>query len=145
MADLHEGIESTLTLLRHRLEERITVERRYGDLPEILCYPNRLNQVFMNVLLNAIQAIEERGTITIGTRREAGDAVVEFGDTGVGVPADRLDRIFDPGFTTKGSGVGTGLGLSISYRIVEEHRGSIVLSSEPGRGTGVTIRLPFPT
>lgn len=142
-ANLHHGIESALTLLQHRLGERINVLRRYGPLPDLMCYPNRLNQVFMNVLVNAIQAIADRGTITITTRIDEGHAVLEFEDTGVGIERARLDRIFDPGFTTKGSGVGVGLGLATSYRIVEEHHGNIEVSSERGKGTTVRIRLPI--
>jgi signal transduction histidine kinase len=141
-ADLHDGIESTLTLLHHKLDGRIDVLRRYGSLPKIVCYPNRLNQVFMNVLLNAIHAIDDRGTITISTRTEGDHVVIDFADSGRGIPAENLEKIFDPGFTTKGSGVGTGLGLAISYRIVQEHRGFMTAASEPGKGALLTVRVP---
>jgi signal transduction histidine kinase len=142
-ADIHEGIDSTLTLLHHQLKNRIEVEKRYGDLPRIQCYPNQLNQVFMNLLSNAEQAIDGEGVITIETSRKGNDVVVRIGDTGKGIAADDLDKIFDPGFTTKGVGVGTGLGLSISYNIVSKHRGRIEAESEPGRGTTVTLTLPI--
>jgi signal transduction histidine kinase len=142
-ADLHEGIESTLTLLQHKLKQGIEVIRDFGEIPPMVCSPNRLNQVFMNLLLNAIHAVGERGTITIRSRLEGEQVVLQFSDTGHGIPSENLERIFDPGFTTRGPGVGTGLGLAITYRIVEEHRGAIEVSSEVGKGTEFTIRLPI--
>jgi signal transduction histidine kinase len=141
-ADLHEGLDSTLTLLHHVLKDRISVVKRYGELPPVQCYPNQLNQVFMNVLSNAEQAIEGQGTITINTERQGDTVAVQICDDGAGVPDADLKRIFDPGFTTKGVGVGTGLGLSISYNIVQKHHGKIVAESEPGRGTTITISIP---
>jgi PAS domain S-box-containing protein len=140
--NIHEGIESTLTILHHEIKNRIDVHKEFGDLPEIECYPNQMNQVFLNLLVNAAQAIGDRGTITIRTRHQEGQAVLEFEDTGKGIPAGKLQQIFDPGFTTKGVGVGTGLGLSISYRIIQDHGGTIAVDSTPGRGTTFTIRLP---
>ncbi len=142
-ADLHEGIESTLTLLQHRLKRGIEVIRDFGELPQLVCSPNRMNQVFMNLLVNAIQAMDEHGTITIRTRLDGDQVVLQFADTGHGIPRENLERIFDPGFTTRGPGVGTGLGLPITFRIVEEHRGSIEASSEVGKGSEFTIRLPI--
>jgi signal transduction histidine kinase len=142
-ADIHEGIDSTLTLLHHKLKQGIEVIRDYGDLPKMECFPGRLNQVFMNLLLNAVQALAGGGTITITTRREGNEAVLHFADTGCGIPKENLERIFDPGFTTKGVGVGTGLGLAVSYRIIQGHHGTIAVSSEPGRGSRFTIRLPI--
>jgi len=142
-ADLHEGLDSTLTLLHHRFKNRITVDKRYGDLPAVECYPNQLNQVFMNLLSNAEQAIDGEGTITVATERRDNEVVVTIGDDGKGIQAEELKRIFDPGFTTKGVGVGTGLGLSISYNIVEKHRGRIAAKSDPGGGTQITITLPI--
>ena len=142
--DVHEGIESTLTLLHHKLKQRIDVLREFGDLPEIECFPSRLNQVFMNLLVNAIQAIDGEGTITV--RTSASDACIrlEFRDSGRGVPPDVLPRIFDPGFTTKGVGVGSGLGLAICYQIVrEDHGGEISVDSKPGEGTTFTVTLPI--
>ena len=143
-AELHEGIDSTLRLLQSRLGERISVVRRFGTLPAVLCYPNLMNQVFMNLLANAVDAIEGEGTITIGSRL-AGDDTVEltFADTGSGIEAAHLERIFDPGYTTRGVGVGTGLGLAICYRIMQQHGGTIEVDSEVGAGTTFTLRLPL--
>lgn len=141
-ANLHEGIESTLTLLRHQLKDRITVVRKFGDLPEVECFPNRINQVFMNVLVNAIQAIDGPGTITIETLGRNTGVEIRISDTGRGIAVDELPKIFDPGYTTKGVGVGTGLGLSIVYRIVTAHKGTISAESELGKGTTITIHLP---
>ena len=145
-ADLHEGLESTLTLAAHLLRNRIEVERDFGELPQVDCYANQLNQVFLNMIVNAAQAIEGPGRITLRTRLVDGAqgrrACVEIGDSGGGIPEENLRRIFDPGFTTKGVGVGTGLGLAISYRIVRNHQGEIEVDSSP-RGT--TFRILIPT
>jgi signal transduction histidine kinase len=141
-ADIHEGIDSTLTLLHHGIKNRIAVTKNYGEVPRIPCYPNQLNQVFMNVLSNAAHAIVDRGVVTITTKRRGDDVVIEVSDDGSGIEADNLEKIFDPGFTTKGVGVGMGLGLSITYNIVKRHNGHIAVESEPGRGTTVTITLP---
>jgi signal transduction histidine kinase len=141
-ADVHEGLDSTLTLLDHALRGRVEIEKNYGALPNIHCYPNQLNQVFMNILSNAEQAIEDKGKIRITTEYLGDDVVIKFTDTGRGIPEDKLGRIFDPGFTTKGVGVGTGLGMSISYNIIQKHKGRISVESNPGEGTTVTITLP---
>jgi two-component system NtrC family sensor kinase len=142
--DVHEGIESTLTLLHHELKKRIRVVREFGDLPEIKCFPSKLNQVFMNLLVNAVQAIDGEGSITITTTADAAEVRLEFRDTGHGVAEDVLPRIFDPGFTTKGVGVGSGLGLAICYQIVrEDHRGQITVVSKAGEGTTFTLTLPI--
>ncbi len=141
---MHEGIESTLTLLHHQLKKRIDVVREFGDLPEIECFPSRLNQVFMNLLVNAIQAIDGEGRITVRTSASATHIRLEFHDSGRGVPPDVLPRIFDPGFTTKGVGVGSGLGLAICYQIVhEDHGGEISVDSQLGTGTTFTVTLPI--
>lgn len=140
--DIHEGIESTVTLAYHEFKNRIDIVRDFGDLPKIWCYPTQLNQVFMNVLVNAIHAIAEKGTITITTRRAGDNITIAFGDTGHGISPDHLKRIFDPGFTTKGVGVGTGLGLSIVYKIIRAHDGRIDVASAVGKGTVFTITLP---
>jgi signal transduction histidine kinase len=141
--DIHEGIEDTLTLIHHEIKNRIKVTRKYGKMFPIACYPGRLNQVFLNLLNNARQAIAGEGEITIATYTRDGQAVVEFSDSGAGIPEDKLKRIFDPGFTTKGVGVGTGLGLSICYQIIEDHRGTITARSTVGKGTTLTITLPM--
>ena len=141
-ADLHEGLDSTLTLVRHQLKNRIEVVKEYGDIPAIRCRPNQLNQVFMNLLVNAAQAVEGKGRITIRTF-QSGDIVnIQISDSGKGIPQENLSRIFDPGFTTKGVGVGTGLGLSICFKIAQDHGGDISVESEVGRGSTFTLRLP---
>ncbi|MGD8862333.1 MAG: ATP-binding protein [Myxococcales bacterium] len=140
--DLHDGLDSTLALLHHELKNRIKVVRDYGELPNVSCYANQINQVFMNLLVNAVQAIEGKGRISV-TTRPAGDAVtVRIEDTGRGIAARDLSRIFDPGFTTKGVGVGTGLGLSIVHQILQQHGADIDVHSQPGEGTRVTVSLP---
>jgi signal transduction histidine kinase len=144
-ADIHEGLESTLTLVHHRFKNRIRVHKDYGQLPPVSCFPNQLNQVFMNLLVNAGQAIDEEGDVFISTRRRRDDVVVEFRDTGRGIPSDVLSRIFDPGFTTKGTGVGTGLGLSIVFQILQDHHGHIEVDSTVGLGTTFRITLPIDT
>lgn len=143
VVDLHEGLESTLALLRHVIRDRIEIRREYGPLPAVECYSNQINQVFMNLLLNAAQAIRGRGTITLRTRLAGAQVVVEIEDTGVGIAPEHLDRIFDPGFTTKGSRVGMGLGLLISHQIVERHGGHIDVRSEVGRGSVFRVWLPL--
>jgi len=146
-ADLNDGLESTLTLVGHLTRDRIRVQREYGTLPLVDCYPNQLNQVFLNLLVNAAQAITGDGTITVRTRAvpDTGAAravIVEVTDTGGGIPPEHLVKVFDPGFTTKGVGVGTGLGLAISYQIVAAHRGTIAVDSTPGTGSTFRVTLP---
>ena len=141
--DLHEELESSLTLLNHLLKDRVTVHRKLGDLPAVECIRSQVDQVFLNLLANAAQAVTGPGTITIATRREDRFAVVEIADSGPGIPADVIGRIFDPFFTTKPVGEGTGLGLSISYEIVKKHGGDIRADSPPEGGAVLTIRLPI--
>jgi PAS domain S-box-containing protein len=141
--DIHEGLEDTLTLIHHEIKGRIEVVREYGDLPPVTCYPGRLNQVFLNLLNNARQAILDHGTITIATEVKGDQVEIRFTDTGKGIAPDAVAKVFDPGFTTKGVGVGTGLGLSICYQIIEDHRGSITVTSELGAGTTFTVTLPI--
>ena len=143
LVDLHEGLESTLTLIDHLMKDRIKVIKNYGKLPKVQCYASQINQVFANVLANAVQAIEETGSITITTYQDGSYVLIQVADTGVGIRTEHLDRIFDPGFTTKGVRVGIGLGLSITYRVIENHHGSIHVQSEPGKETIFTIRLPI--
>ena len=140
--DIHEGIENTLTLVHHELKNRVEVHKEYGRIPPIQCYPNQLNQVFMNLLVNASHAIEGRGTIFIKTRSNDDSVIVEIRDTGIGIPEKNLARIFDPGFTTKGFGVGTGLGLSIVFQIIQDHKGKIEVQSKVGEGTTFRLTLP---
>ena len=142
-ADIHEGIEDTLVLVQHQLKDEIKVEKNYGQIPLITCYPRQLNQVFLNLLVNSIQAIDGEGTITITTLQKDKTIHISFADDGVGIPKEKLNKVFDPGFTTKGVGVGTGLGLSISYKIIKNHGGEIKAESEPGKGSKFTIILPL--
>ncbi|AOJ08065.1 histidine kinase [Burkholderia mayonis] len=142
-ADIHKGLEATLNVARNELKYKADVIKDYGELPPVECMPSQLNQVVMNLLMNAVQAIAERGTITIRTRREGDGVTIAVEDTGVGMPADRLAKIFDPFYTTKPVGMGTGLGLSVSYGIVEKHGGRIAVDTEPGKGSCFTIWLPI--
>ncbi|RMH75645.1 MAG: GAF domain-containing protein [Calditrichaeota bacterium] len=141
--DIHEGLESALLLTEHLYRDRIEIVRRFGDLPLVKCRAAEINQVFANILRNACEAIPETGTIEITTERVGENARIRIADTGVGIPPEHLERIFDPGFTTKGAGVGTGLSLSICYRIVRDHGGTIEVESEVGKGTTVVIQLPI--
>jgi signal transduction histidine kinase len=141
--DIHEGIEDTLSLIGHELRG-VSLVRQYGGLPRVTCYPGRLNQVFLNVLMNARQALKDgTGEIAVSTQQAEGRARIVIRDDGSGIAPEDLPRVFDPGFTTKGVGVGTGLGLSICYQIMEEHTGEIRIESELGVGTSVTIGLPI--
>jgi two-component system NtrC family sensor kinase len=140
--DLHEELDSSLTLLNHLLKDRVTVHRKFGDLPPVECIRSQIDQVFLNLLANAAQAIVGAGAITIETRTEGPLAVVLISDTGPGIPPEIMGRIFDPFFTTKPVGEGTGLGLSISYEIVTKHGGDIRAASSPG-GATFTVRIPM--
>jgi signal transduction histidine kinase len=141
-ADLHKGIDSTLNVVHNELKYKAEVVKEYGELPRVNCIPAQLNQVFMNLLVNAAQAIPERGTIAIRTGQEQEWVWVEISDTGVGIPAEHMKRIFDPFFTTKPVGKGTGLGLSLAYGIVQKHKGRLEVESTPGKGTRFRIWLP---
>ncbi len=140
--DLHQSLDTTLSLIAHLTQPRIEVVRRYGELPPLWVRPNQLHQVLMNLLVNACQAMGEGGTLTLTTESFGDEIELRIADTGVGIPPANLQRIFDPGFTTKGPAVGTGLGLAIVYQIVAEHGGQILVDSEPGRGSEFTLRLP---
>ncbi len=140
--DLNAAIDDTLRLVDHRLGEDVEVERSFGELPPVECYPAQLNQAFMNLVLNASQAVEGDGTIRIRTRSGDGRVRVEVRDDGTGIPEEHLDRIFEPGFSTRGSRVGMGLGLLITRQVVERHEGEIHVDSEVGVGTCFAIELP---
>jgi signal transduction histidine kinase len=142
-ADVHRGLESTLNIVWNELKYKAQIIKTFGDIPPIECLPSELNQVFMNILMNAGQAIKDRGVITVSTGHSDGKIWVAIGDDGEGIPADVLPRIFDPFFTTKPVGSGTGLGLSISYGIVAKHHGTIEITSVPGQGTLLRIELPI--
>ncbi|HEY6871890.1 MAG TPA: ATP-binding protein [Geobacteraceae bacterium] len=142
-ADINECLESTLNIVWNELKYKATLHRDFAEIPPVRCYPQQLEQVFMNLLVNAAQAIEKQGEVTISTRREGGAICVSVSDTGCGIPAERLDRIFEPFFTTKAVGEGTGLGLSICSDIVKKHNGEITVQSEEGKGTTFTVRIPL--
>lgn len=142
--DLHAGIDSTLNIVNNEIKYKADVVKHYGALPEVQCLPSELNQVFMNLLVNAAHAITaERGTITISTGVEGPNVWVEVADTGAGIAQENLQRIFDPFFTTKPVGKGTGLGLSLSYGIVQKHSGRMEVHSELGVGTRFRVTLPI--
>ncbi len=143
-ADLHRGLDSTLNIVNNEIKYKANVMREYySELPSIECLASQLNQVFMNLLVNAAHAIKEQGTITIRTGMQGEDKVwVEISDTGSGISSENLKKIFDPFFTTKGVGKGTGLGLSLSYGIINKHGGLIEVESEVGRGSTFKISLP---
>jgi signal transduction histidine kinase len=142
--DLHKGFDSTLNIVHNEIKYKADVAKNYGELPLVECISSQINQVFMNILVNAAHAIEGRGTITITTGISGADKVwVRINDSGKGIPGHNLRRIFDPFYTTKPVGKGTGLGLSLSYSIVERHAGTIDVQSEVGKGATFTINLPI--
>ncbi|MBW6510206.1 MAG: GHKL domain-containing protein [Desulfuromonadales bacterium] len=143
LTDLHQCIDSTLAIIRHELRGKIRIVKNYGDLPLRYCYASQINQVFLNLLINALQAIEDSGTITINTWTEDEYIYIAVNDTGSGIPAEKIKKIFEPFYTTKEIGVGTGLGLSIVYEIVTRHHGRVDVASKVGIGTTFTLILPF--
>lgn len=143
-ADLHNGIDSTLNMVHNEIKYNAKVVKEYGDLPDVKCVVAQLNQVFMNLLVNAAHAIDEQGTITIRTGTESDDKVwIQISDTGKGISEENIKKIFDPFFTTKPVGKGTGLGLSLSYGIIGKHGGTFDVQSEVGKGTSFTVHLPI--
>ncbi len=142
-ADLHEGLDATLTLVEHDFGERIDVVKDYGDVPPVTCNPAELNQVFLNLLTNAAEAIQEQGTITIRTSTEQGNALVRVIDNGVGLSPEQIQIIFDPSFRKTGSRVRAGMGLFVSYNIVQKHQGRIEVESTLGQGSTFTVTLPI--
>ena len=144
-ADLVEGLRSVLALLEPRTRGRIRVEEDLAPLPPIRGRHADLNQALMNVVSNAIEAIEGEGTVRVSARSGGTEALLEIADSGRGIPEEALSRIFDPGYTTKGAGVGAGLGLAITQRILSEHGGRIEAHSRPGEGTTVRLSLPYET
>jgi len=142
-ANLEDGLESTLNVVWNELKYKAQVVKEFGSIPEVECIPSQINQVFMNLLVNAGQAIQERGVITLRTRQEGKNVCVEISDTGTGIPQEIINRIFDPFFTTKPVGTGTGLGLSITHGILRKHNGQIEVDSQPGKGTTFRVTLPI--
>lgn len=141
-ADINKELDLTLDLIRHETKNKIEIIKNYSELPLIKCYPNMLNQVFMNILVNACQSIEKSGKITITTSFKDNTLTVKIKDNGKGIAQDKLDKIFTAGYTTKGVGVGTGLGLAISEKIMQKHQGKIIVNSELGVGSEFTITIP---
>lgn len=141
--DIHEGLENTLIILKHKLNQGITIQRDYDrSLPKIEAYGSELNQVWTNLIDNAIDAMAGQGTLRLRTARQGDALVVEIGDSGAGIPESALKHIFEPFFTTKEPGKGTGLGLHVSYNIIKKHRGQITVQSQPG-DTRFKVSLPI--
>lgn len=142
-ADINRVLQETLDMLWNQIKFKVEVIKRFGTLPALRCYSRQLSQVFTNIIMNAAQAMDRHGTITINTRYEAQSVVVEIADTGCGMDDATLKKLFTPFFTTKKIGKGTGLGLSISFKIIEKHKGKIIVKSEPNKGSIFTIILPL--
>lgn len=140
--NLNDALETTINIAWNELKYIATLERDFGDIPDIFCYPQQLNQVFLNLLVNAAQAMEKQGNITVRTWRDKDAVCISVADSGKGMPAEVRERVFEPFFTTKETGKGTGLGLSISADIVRKHGGEIMVESALGSGTTFTVRLP---
>jgi two-component system NtrC family sensor kinase len=141
-ADINECVDSAVTIVWNELKYKATLEKKYGSLPLVMCYPRQMNQVFVNLLINAVNSIPEKGIIAVQTWHENSSVWIEVSDTGVGIPPKNLIKIFEPFFTTKEAGKGTGLGLSITYEIVQKHKGEITVKSDVGKGTTFTVRIP---
>lgn len=144
LADLHRGIETTLNVVNNELKYKATVTKLFGDVPEVECISSQINQVIMNLLVNAAHAIEDFGEITIRTSHDDDQVIIEVEDSGIGIAQENLHRIFEPFFTTKAVGKGTGLGLSLSFNIIQKHSGSIIAEpASSGKGTCFRISLPL--
>jgi two-component system NtrC family sensor kinase len=143
LVDLHQCLDSTINIVWNELKYKAELIKAYGDLPPVSCYPQQINQVFVNLLVNAAHAIEKKGTIRIQTQTGDENVEVHISDTGSGIPEQHLTKIFDPFFTTKPVGMGTGLGLSMSYGIIQRHKGRILVESEVGKGTCFKVILPI--
>lgn len=140
--NLNDGIESALKIINNEMKFVSRLIKKFGDIPLLCCYPSLLNQAFLNLIMNAVYAVQEKGEITIETYFEDSNIIIKISDTGCGIPKDVIPKIFDPFFTTKPVGQGTGLGLSIVYSVVTKHNGKIHIESEIGRGSIFTISLP---
>lgn len=142
-ADLNECLRSTLYILNNELKFKATINKEFGDIPLTRCNPAELNQAFMNILMNAVQAIDQEGTITVKTWHDGSYISIAISDTGGGIPDDKISKIFDPFFTTRDVGKGTGLELSIVYDIIKKHQGQISVQSEIGKGSTFLIKIPI--
>lgn len=142
MSDINEGIKNTINVIWNELKYKAKVIQEYGDVPLTRCNQGNLNQVFLNILVNAAQAIEKQGEIVIKTWSDGKNICISISDTGCGIPEENIHKIFEPFFTTKEVGKGTGLGMSITYDIVKKHNGEITVESKIGKGTVFTVKLP---
>ncbi len=142
-SNLADGIETVLTIYQNQIKHDTELVRRYDEVPLVRCLPDELNQVWTNLVHNALQAMQQKGTLTVGLSRDGDEVVVSIGDTGCGIPEEIRARIFDAFFTTKPAGEGTGLGLDIVRKIIDKHHGRIEVDSEVGRGSTFTVRLPI--
>ncbi|MFQ5584390.1 MAG: sensor histidine kinase, partial [Calditrichia bacterium] len=140
--NIHTGIDSALTLMNHEITQKIEVKKHYGSIPEIFCNPSELNQVFMNILMNSVHAIENNGTITIRTGIVREQVQIRISDNGKGIPPEKIDTLFDPGFISKNSNIRMRTGLFSSSNIIRKHGGQIQVKSEVGKGTTFIILLP---
>lgn len=143
LVKIEEVIDSILSIVQNEIKYKAELSKEYGDTPLIKCSPQRLGQVFINLLVNASQAMEDRGKISIKTYRENGSVCIDVADTGKGISEEHLKKVFDPFFTTKPVGQGTGLGLSVSYEIIKKHGGEMKVQSRIGEGTTFTVMLPI--
>jgi two-component system, NtrC family, sensor kinase len=143
LVDVNEGVEGALTIAGYQLRDRIRVIKHLGQLPKVRCMPSQINQVFLNLITNAAQAMDGTGTLTIASKALDDSIEVSFADTGSGIPDEVLPKIFDPFFTTKGVGEGTGLGLSIVHKILKGHGGAIKVRTTPKKGSVFTVSLPL--
>lgn len=141
-ADINKELDLTLDLIRHETKNKVEIAKNYSKLPLIKCYPNMLNQVFMNILVNACQSIQKTGKIAVTTNFKDDNLIVKIKDSGKGIPPDEINKIFTAGYTTKGVGVGTGLGLAISEKIIQKHNGKITVKSTLGQGSEFVITIP---
>ncbi len=141
--DIHKGLDTTLSIAWNEIKYKAEVIKDYGIISDVECLPAQLNQVFLNILINAAQSLESQGTITIKTQQKDNTVIITISDTGLGIPENLLGKIFDPFFTTKEVGKGTGLGLSLSYGIIKKHHGKITVNSELGKGSAFSIYLPI--
>ena len=140
--NVNDGMEKTLLITKNKLKNKVTVHKHFGDVPSIYCSPSQINQVFLNLITNAADAIDDQGEVVVRTWEEDGNVMVSVADSGCGIPEDVMDKIRDPFFTTKEVGRGTGLGLSIVDRIVNSHNGELRIESQLGKGTVITLMLP---
>lgn len=144
-SDINKGIDSTLNVISNEIKYKAEVKKNFAHLPLVYCYPQQLNQVFMNIIVNAAHAIETSGEISILTREENGLVTIKIKDNGKGIEEKHISQIFDPFFTTKEVGKGTGLGMHVAYNIIQKHNGTIDVKSKVGQGTEFTIKIPVGT